>query len=74
MTNKRNNDYIIILKGVKLTKKEALRVSIGIFMGYMGALISIPLGSPQDNKIAIVVILAFVFLGYFVIGKRMFNK
>lgn len=74
MDKKEKDDYIILFGGAKLSRREAKKVGLGLFFGFIGATISaFSLG--QDNKFAgYIICIIFIAIGYFWIGNKIFKK
>jgi hypothetical protein len=70
MNKQDNNDYVVLFRGAKISRRQAKRVGSGLILGFVGALISIGVLGP-DNKIAALVVAGvFTFIGYFGLGKK----
>ncbi|MCQ9207739.1 MAG: hypothetical protein NG740_07665 [Omnitrophica bacterium] len=73
MDNKDKNNYVVLFKGTKLSRREANKVGLGIVSGVIGIFVSIIAGI-KNNHIAFILILIFVAVGYFVVGNKIFKK
>ena len=73
MNKKSKDQYIVIFKGAKLSRREANKVGIGLIFGLVGAMLSgFCFGS--DHKISAFIICGiFVGFGYFVVGNKLFK-
>jgi hypothetical protein len=59
------DEYIVFFKGIKISKREANKIGIGIIFGFVSALISV-LIIGVENKIAGMIICGvFAAVGYF---------
>ena len=71
---KKNNDYLVLFKGAKLSKREANKVGVGIIFGIIGIFVSIFI-TPMKNKIVdYAIIFIFIILGYYWVGNKLFKK
>jgi hypothetical protein len=72
--NKRSKDeYIVLFQGVKLSKRQANKVGLGLIFGFFGVIISL-IFFGLENKIVVVIICSFfAAVGYFWIGNRIFK-
>jgi threonine/homoserine/homoserine lactone efflux protein len=72
--NKREKDnYVVLFKGAKLSRREANKVGLGIIFGVIGIFISIVVGV-ESKLIASILIFTFAAVGYLVIGNKIFKK
>lgn len=72
--NKKEKDnYVVLFKGAKLSKREANKVGLGVVFGVIGIFVSIVAGV-KNNLIAFILILIFAAVGYFIIGNKIFKK
>ena len=70
MNKQDNNDYVVLFKDAKISRRQAKRVGFGLIFGFVGVLISIGVLG-RDNKIAALIVAGvFTFIGYFGLGKR----
>ena len=73
MNDKEKDDYVVLFGGAKLSKREANKVGLSLLCGFIGSIISILTGT--DNRFLTgVILLASAFIGYFVLGNRIFKK
>lgn len=68
-----NNDYVVLFKGVKLSKCEANSIGLGIIFGIAGILVAIFTPIAKVKFLAYVFIAVFSVLGYF-LGIKLFRK
>jgi len=71
---KENDDYLVLFKGAKLSKREANKVGVGIIFGIIGILISIFIPLVKSKIVDYAIILIFVVVGYYWIGNKLFKK
>ena len=71
---KEKDDYVVLFKGAKLSKKEANRVCIALIFSYIGAVV-IYFAFGIENKTAVFLIcLALAFVGYFGIATKIIKN
>ena len=71
---KKNNDYLVLFKGAKLSKREANKVGVGIIFGIIGIFVSIFI-TPMESKIVdYAIIFIFIIIGYYWVGNKLFKK
>lgn len=73
MKSKEKNDYIVLFKGAKLSKREANKVGLSIIFGIIGIVISIATVGTNNKNIGFMIIAIFALVGYF-IGNKIFKK
>ena len=71
---KDEDDYIVLFKGSKLSKREANKVGLSIIFGLIGIAVSFLITGLKNSLVDIVIILAFVLVGYFVVGNKIFKR
>jgi hypothetical protein len=70
----KNDDHIVLFKGIKLNKFEANRIGIAIFLGIIGVLTPFLIPGISNGLIQVLIILFFVGIGYFLVGPKLFKK
>ncbi|MFA5272252.1 MAG: hypothetical protein WC412_07975 [Candidatus Omnitrophota bacterium] len=70
---KKNDDYIVLLKGVKLSKREANIVGLSIIFGIIGTVVSMAAVGINNKTIGFMIVAVFVLIGY-LIGNKIFKK
>ncbi len=71
MNRQDNNDYVVLFKDAKISRRQAKQVGFGLIFGFVGVLISIGIFGPDNRLAAFVIALLFAFIGYFSLGKRL---
>lgn len=67
------DDYLVLFRGVKLTKVEANRVGLSSIFGFAGVLLSVFIIKTGNRSIDYLVIISFVIFGYF-LGNKIFKR
>ena len=73
MDKKDKNNYIVLFKGIKLSKREANKVGLAIIFGFVGILMSIFITGGRNRALDLLIIFTFAGIGYF-LGSRFFKK
>ena len=68
---KKDKDYYVLFKGIKLNTKDANVVGLSLIFGMLGA--SLAAFLQVTKPIAFIVIIPFVLFGYF-FGRKKFTK
>jgi len=63
------NDYVVIFKGAKLTRREAKRVGVSAIWGLSGALGCLVLFGPEMKFLNLLIVFSLTAFGYFRAGK-----
>ena len=72
--NKEKDDYIVLFKGAKLSKKEANKVGVALIFAMIGAVL-IYFAFGIENQTAVFLICsALASIGYFVIADKIIKK
>ena len=74
MNKQDNNDYVVLFKDAKISRRQAKRVGFGLIFGFVGVLISVGIFGPDNRLAALVIALLFALIGYFGLGKRLSGK
>ena len=74
MSDKEKDDYVVPFRGANLSKREANKVGLGLLCGFIGITISILTYGTDNRFLTGVTLLACAFIGYFVLGNRIFKK
>lgn len=67
------NKHYVIFMGVKLNKKSANRVGIGIIFGIIGGIISIIIPYKEFKIFNYLIIMLFIAIGYLLIAPKIFK-
>jgi hypothetical protein len=70
MNKKSKDEYIVLFQGVKIYKREANKVGIGIIFGFVGALISVLILGVEYKIAGVIICSIFAAVGYFGIGSK----
>jgi len=70
---KDKNDYIVLFKGAKLSKRQANIVGLCIFFGLIGIFVSFLFTGWKNKSIGYGIIIIFVIIGDLV-GYKIFKK
>lgn len=73
MSDKEKDDYVVLFRGAKLSKREANKAGLGLLCGFVGSIISI-LTYGSKKSLTAATAFASAFIGYFVLGNRIFRK
>jgi len=74
MKNSDKNDYKVCFSGATISKREANKVVVALFFGFIG-IVAIGLSFGIQNKLSIFIIsVILVCIGYFGIANRLFKK
>ncbi len=74
MDKDQKDEYVALFQGVKLTKREANKVGLGLLFGFVGGIISLFLLGPENKVATGIICFIFVAIGYFLIGNKIFRK
>ncbi len=69
----KEDDYVILFRGAKLSKNQAKSVGIGIFFGILGILILITTSVARTKIMAYILIAVFSIIGY-CLGVKLFER
>ena len=70
---KDKNDYIVLFKGAKLSKRQANIVGLCIIFGAVGIFVSFLVTGWKNKTIDYVIIIIFVIIGD-LLGNKIFKK
>ena len=71
---KKNDDYLVLFKGAKLSKREANKVGVGIIFGIIGIFVSIFIAPMESKIVDYGIIFIFIIIGYYWVGNKLFKK
>ena len=74
MKQKDKDDYKVLFKGIKISKREANKVGLGIICGIIGIFIAIFITGGKSKILDYVIILVFMAIGYLWVGNKIFKK
>jgi hypothetical protein len=67
------DEYMVLFSGAKISRRNANKCGVALVSGLVGILVCLGLGVTHSAGV-VVVLLLFVVLGYFWIGRMLFNK
>jgi hypothetical protein len=74
MKNTDRDDYIVLFRGAKLTRKEANRTGLSLICGFVGLAVAILVfGTEKDMTVTSITILSAI-AGYLLLGGTLIKK
>lgn len=70
---KSQDEYIVLFQGVKLSKREANKVGLGLILGFVGAIISVLFIGVENKITGIIICCILAAVGYFWVGNKIFK-
>ena len=74
MNKKSKDQHITLFQGVKLSKREANKVGLGLIFGLVGAVLSGFLFGLEQKVAALMISGIFVGFGYFIVGNKLYKS
>lgn len=73
INKKKDDDYLVLFQGAKISKREANVVGFSAIFGIVGIIISIFIPVAKNKFIDYLIIISFIVIGFFW-GNRIFKK
>ena len=73
MIKNSKDDYIVLFKGVKLSRREANKVGFSLILGFAGAILSVLSLGPENKLLSLIICAVLAAIGYFWLGKKIFK-
>ena len=73
MIKNSNDNYIVLFKGTKLSRREANKVGLSLIVGFGGAILSVLCLGPENKLLAFIICAVLAAIGYFWLGKKIFK-
>lgn len=70
MSKKPKDEYVVLFRGAKLSKKEANKAGLGLIFGLLGAIISAFFFGPEHKILSVIIITVLAAIGYFWVGNK----
>jgi len=70
----KKDDYFVLFKGAKISKREANKVGLGIILGFIGMFVAFLMTRGTNKIMEYIIIIVFAIIGYFWLGNRLFRK
>jgi len=72
--NKEKDDYVVLFKGAKLSKKEANKVGIALIFSMIGAVLIYFTFGIENQTAVFLICSVLASIGYFVIANKIIKK
>jgi hypothetical protein len=70
MKDDRDDDYLVLFRGAKISKRESNKVGLALICGFIALTIAIPLFGTENNIMVLSVMIGSSMAGYFFLAYK----